>query len=400
MTKLAVDGGSPVRTALFPAWPAFEKEDIDVAAMVLRSGKVNYWTGGEGRLFESEFARRCGVEYAVAVANGTVALELALRALSIGPGDEVITPCRSYVASSSCIAVCGATPVMADIDRESQTVTAESIREVISPFARAVIVVHLAGWPCDMDSIMKLAAERGLKVIEDCAQAQGATYRERPVGSMGHANAFSFCQDKIMTTGGEGGMMTTNDRAVWERAWSYRDHGRDFAAVSTEVHQPGYRWVYSSLGTNWRLTELQSALGRRMLARVEASVGRRREIAARLSEAWANIQALRTPEPTSEVEHAYYRYYAFVRPERLMPDWDRNRVMRAISAEGVPCFSGGCPEIYREKAFETYRPAHRLKVAQELGETSLAFLVHPTMTDPDVNDTITAVKKVMEHASS
>ena len=398
-TTLAVDGGSPVRRSLFPPWPAFDEEDIEAAASVLRSGKVNYWTGEEGRLFEAEFARTCGVEYAVAVANGTVTLELALHALGIGPGDEVITPCRSYVASASCVAVRGATPVMADVDRDSQTITVESIREVISPRTRAVIVVHLAGWPCGMDSIMKLAGERGLKVIEDCAQAQGATYRGRPVGSIGHANAFSFCQDKIMTTGGEGGMMTTNDCAVWERAWSYRDHGRDFAAVSAEDHPPGYRWLYGSLGTNWRLTEMQSAMGRRMLARVGGFVRRRREIAGWLRKAWENIPALRTPVPSSEVEHSYYRFYAFVRPERLIPGWDRDRIMRAITAEGVPCFSGGCPEIYRERAFEAYRPPLRLKVARELGETSLAFLVHPTMADADVSDTITAVQKVMEHAS-
>jgi dTDP-4-amino-4,6-dideoxygalactose transaminase len=365
----------------------------------LRSGKVNYWTGGEGRFFEQEFARACGVNHAVAVANGTVALELALHSLGIGPSDEVITPCRSYVASASCVAVRGATPVMADVDHDSQTITAQSIREVLTARSKAVIAVHLAGWPCDMDPILALAAERGLKVIEDCAQAQGATYHGRPVGSMGHVSAFSFCQDKVMTTGGEGGMMTTDDHAVWERAWSYRDHGRDFAAASSAEHLPGYRWIYHSLGTNWRMTEMQSALGRRGLDRVQAGVRRRKDHALRLSDALAAIPGLRTPLPPEHVGAAYYRFYTFVRPDHLREGWDRDRILTAIEAEGIPCFSGGCPEIYRERAFTSYRPPHRLKVAQELGETSLAFLVHPTLNDGDIDDTIAAIRKVMDQAS-
>ncbi len=399
VNKLAIDGGTPVRSTPFPPWPHFDEDDLAAVASVLRSGKVNYWTGDEGRRFEQEFAKACGVKHAVAVASGTVALELALYALGIGPGDEVITPCRSFVASASCVALRGATPVMADVDRNSQTITADSIREVLTARTTAVIAVHLAGWPCDMGPILALAAERGLKVIEDSAQAQGATYRGRSVGSMGHANAFSFCQDKIMTTGGEGGMMVTNDQSVWERAWSYRDHGRDFAAALSVNHPIGYRRIYHSLGTNWRMTEIQSALGRLGLSRVQARVSRRQENATRLTGALADIPGLRTPVPLAEVGAAYYRFFTFVRPEFLREGWDRDRILTAIEAEGIPCFTGGCPEIYREQAFASYRPPQRLKVAKELGETSLAFLVHPTLEDPDIHDTITAIRKVMEQAS-
>lgn len=399
-SPLAVDGGRPVRTTPFPGWPRFEPGDIEAAAAVLRSGRVNYWTGDEGRRFEQEFAAYTGASHAIVVANGTVALELALYALGIGPGNEVITPCRSYVASASCVAVRGAMPIMADVDRDSQTVTAETIRGLVSSRTKAVIAVHLAGWPCDMDPIMDLAAEYGLKVIEDCAQAHGARYKGRPVGSLGHVGAFSFCQDKIMTTGGEGGMLTTSDDAVCERAWSYRDHGRSLTSVRASEHPPGYRWVYGSLGTNWRLTEVQSALGRRLLARLDVSVERRRTLAARLTNSFGAIPALRTAMPPPHVRHAYYRYYAFVRPERLRLGWDRDRVMTAIEAEGVSCFVGSCPEIYREEAFRGHRPAHRLKVAEELGETGLAFLVHPTLAESDIDDTITAVRKVMNHAST
>ncbi len=400
MTKLAIDGGTPVRSAPFPPWPEFRPEDIESAASVLRSGAVNYWTGTEGRQFEQDFAAACGSKHAVAVSNGTVALELALHALGIGAGAEVIVPCRSFVSSASCVVTRGATPVMADVDRDSQTITAATIYDALTPRTKAIIAVHLAGWPCDMDAIMTLAAQRGLKVIEDCAQAQDAHYKGLPVGCLGHAAAFSFCQDKIMTTGGEGGMMTTDDSAVWQRAWSYRDHGRRLETVERQATSRTYRFVYDTLGTNWRMTEMQSAVGRSVLRRTAASVARRRTIAAQLNGAFSMISALRLTLPSPAIEHSYYRYYMFVRPEQLRAAWSRDRIVEATNAEGIPCFSGSCPEIYREKAFEHYRPPQPFKVAPELGETSLALLVHPTIQDSDVLDMIRAVQKVMTHASA
>jgi len=399
-SKLVIEGGDPVRTTPFPRWPQFDAEEIEAVSAVLRSGMVNYWTGDEGRLFEAEFAAYTGTKHAIAVANGTVALELALFALGIGTGDEVITPSRTFIASASCIAVRGATPVTADVDCESQTITAETVRRAIGPRSKAIIAVHLAGWPCDMDPIMTLAKEYNLAVVEDCAQAHGARYKGRPVGSMGHINAFSFCQDKIMTTGGEGGMITTNDDALWHRAWSYKDHGKSYEAACRRDPQPGFRWLYDSFGTNWRLTEMQSALGRHMLRKLDAYVERRRNLAGKLNHAFAEIPALRTTEPADDVHHSFYKYYVFVRPEGLRSDWDRDRIMAAIEAEGVPCFSGSCSEIYMEKAFDGIRPLRRLPIARELGETSLMFQVHPTLSDPDIQDTIAAVQKVMAHASS
>ena len=397
---LAIDGGAPVRCAPFPAWPVFGPEEIEATVSVLRSGRVNYWTGDQGRLFEHEFAESCEVKHAVAVANGTVALELALRAFGIGPGDDVVTPCRSYVASASCVAVCGAKPVMADVDRDSQTITLDSVRSAITARTKAIIAVHLGGWPCELGPIRQFAAERGVMVIEDCAQAQGARYKGAPVGSVGHAAAFSFCQDKIMTTGGEGGMLVTNDDLAWQRARSYRDHGRRYDDCNAGTNAIGYRWVYDSVGTNWRITEMQSAIGRTGLRRVEANVERRRAIASRLNDAFADVAALRRAIPPEQVDHVYYRYYVFVRREQLRPGWDRDRVLRAILAEGIPCFTGSCPEIYRERGFESTRPARPFSIAPELGETSLAFLVHPTLSDSDIGDTITAVRKVMSHASA
>jgi hypothetical protein len=398
--QLAIDGGESVRKLPFAPWPQFDAEDIEIAANVLRSGKVNYWTGDEGRKFEAEFASQAGGKYAVALANGTVALELALYALGISAGDEVIVPSRTFIASASCAVMRGATPVLADIDAESQNLTAETIRPLLTPRTKAIVAVHLAGWPCEMDAIVKLARDNGVKVIEDCAQAPGATYKGRPVGFLGDVAAFSFCQDKIMTTGGEGGMLTTNDKAIWERAWSFKDHGKSYDLVYVVQHLAGFRWIHESFGTNWRLTEFQSALGRCLLRKLPRELALRRRNAAVLTEGFRSHRALRVTAPPEHIGHAYYKYYAFLRPERLRDGWSRDRVLSAIVAEGIPCFSGSCSEIYLEHAFEGgLRPEHRRKVAYELGETSLMFLVHSTLSERDMQDTCRAVQKVLDIAS-
>ena len=391
----------PVRTTPFAPWPLFEEDEVNAVAEVMRSGQVNYWTGEQGRRFEQEFADYTGCSYAIALANGTVALELALYALGVGAGDEVITTSRTFIASASAAVMRGATPVIADVDPESQNITAETIRAVLTPRTKAIIAVHLAGWPCDMDEIMALAKEHGIKVIEDCAQAHGATYKGRPVGSLGDVAAFSFCQDKIMTTGGEGGLLTTNDEDLWKKAWAFKDHGKSYDAVYNRDHPPGFRWLHESFGTNWRLTEIQSAIGRLQLRKLPSWSGARQRHAATLTERFSAIDALRVTSPPSEIEHAYYKYYAFVRPERLRATWNRDAIMQAISDEGIPCFSGSCSEIYLEKAFveKDLGPARPLPVARELGETSLMFLVHPTLSEQDMHDTCSAVEKVMAHAS-
>jgi dTDP-4-amino-4,6-dideoxygalactose transaminase len=398
--ELAINGGEPIRTECFNPWPHFEADEIEAAIRVLQSGKVNYWTGDEGRQFEKEFAGEAGCQYGVAVANGTVALELALCALGIGPGDEVIVSSRTFIASATCAVMRGAKTVIADVDPDSQNLTAETIRPLLTSRTKAIIAVHLAGWPCDMDPIVELAREQGIKVIEDCAQSHGATYKGRPVGSLGDVAAFSFCQDKIMTTGGEGGMLTTNDETIWNRAWSFKDHGKSYDAVYNRQHPPGFRWLHESFGTNWRLTEMQSAIGRIHLQKLPRFVEARRGNACVLTGCFSKIGGLRVTVPPAEIRHSYYKYYAFVRPDCLRDGWNRDRIMAAISAEGIPCFSGSCSEIYLEKAFPPeMRPPHRLDVARELGETSLMFLVHPTLTEEDMLDTRHAVEKVFEVAT-
>jgi len=378
-------------------WPYYSENQIAAVSEVLRSGKVNYWTGEEARKFEKEFARVCNSRYAVSLANGTVALELALHALDIGPGDEVIVPCRTFVATASSVVRCGARPVFADVDLNSQNITADTIYPVLSPRTKAIITVHLAGWPCDMDSIQELASANNLKIIEDCAQAHGAAYKGRPVGGLGDVAAFSFCQDKIISTGGEGGMLVTNNREVWEKAWSFKDHGKSYAAIYHQEHPPGFRWLHHSMGTNWRMTELQAAIGRLQLGELTQWHMLRKQNAASLTRCFRDLPALRIAEPPTYIEHAYYKYDAFVRPELLREGWDRDRIMAAINALGVPCFTGPCPEVYLEKAFASngLKPPQRLPVARKLGETGLTFLVHPALTDDDIEATCRVVESIL-----
>lgn len=390
------------RLAAPAPWPYYADDEVDAVTAVLRSGKVNYWTGDLCREFERQYASHAGTKHAVAVSNGTVALELALHAFGIGAGDEVITPSRTYIASASCAVMRGAVPVVVDVDPVTQNISPSAIRAAITPRTKAIIAVHLGGWPCDMDEIMAIADEHGLKVIEDCAQAHGATYKGRPVGSLGHAAAFSFCQDKIITTGGEGGMLTTDDTAAWERAWAYKDIGRSYDAVYRREHPPGFRWLTDSFGTNWRLTEMQAAIGLRQLAKLGDWTASRRSHAAALTAALQDMPVLRLTLPTGDIGHAYYRYYSFVRPEKLAEGWSRDRIVAELSKLGVPCFSGSCSEIYLEKAFEGQpgKPRERLPVAKELGETSLMFLVHPTLTPEWMAQATVLIREVLQQATA
>jgi dTDP-4-amino-4,6-dideoxygalactose transaminase len=385
----------------FSPWPSYTAEEAQAVSRVLLSNRVNYWTGPECRYFEQEFAQWVGVAHAVAVVNGTLALELALRALGVGAGDEVVVTPRSFVASATCVLNVGATPVFADVDRDSQNITARTIERVLTPRTRAVICVHLAGMPCDMNPIMSLADAHGLKVVEDCAQAHGARYRGRMVGGLGHIGAWSFCQDKIMTTGGEGGMVTTDDPELSERMWSYKDHGKSWSAVQDKHPPPGYRWLHDSVGSNMRMIEVQAVIGRMQLLRMPAWHARRTQHAERIRDACRTSAALRVPANSTDAQHAYYRCYAFVEPEQLKAGWNRDRIVAEIGNHGVPCFQGACPEIYRENVFVSRGlvPPAPLPIARELGESSIAFLVHPTLTDSEIDKTCDVLRQVMARAS-
>jgi len=381
----------------FEPWPSFTQAEADAVSKVLLSNKVNYWTGQECREFEKEFAQFAGTDYAVAVANGTVALDLALKALGIGQGDDVIVTPRTFLASASSIVTAGANPVFADVELDSQNISRRSIEAVLTPKTKAIICVHLAGWMCDMDPIMQLAEEKGLYVIEDCAQAHGAMYKGKSAGSIGHIGAWSFCQDKIMTTGGEGGMVTTNDEALWKKMWSYKDHGKNFDSVYNTQHPPGFRWLHDSFGTNWRMMEMQAVIGRLQLKQMPEWTAKRLENMHKIQSAFAHSPYFTVAQPSDDYVHAAYKCYVQVNNDALPEGWSRDRIMAEINALGVPCFSGSCSEVYLEKAFEhtPWRPEQRLHNAQALGESSLMFLVHPTLSEQSMQKTVAAIQTVM-----
>ena len=388
----------------FSPWPSFTQQEADAVSQVLLSNKVNYWTGQECRQFEEEFADWAGSKYAIALGNGTLALDAALQALGIGVGDEVIVTPRTFIASISSVVNAGATPIFADVDEATGNITPESIAAVLTDKTKGIVCVHLAGWPCDMDGIMALADRHNLYVIEDCAQAHGARYKGRSVGSIGHIGAWSFCQDKIMTTGGEGGMVTTDDEQLWRKMWAYKDHGKSYAAVYETEQQPGYNWLHESFGTNWRMTEIQGVIGRIQLAHMSDWIAKRRANAQAILEAcakWEEKGYLSVPTLEQDYQflnstHAYYKLYVYVQPNNLAEGWTRDRIIEEINALGVPCYSGSASEVYLEKAFDDtgLRPENRLPIAKQLGETSLMFLVHPTLTTAEIAQTVDAIDRV------
>tara|TARA_B100001105_G_scaffold195721_1_gene159612 strand:- start:181 stop:1356 length:1176 start_codon:yes stop_codon:yes gene_type:complete len=386
----------------FTSWPSFSEEEANAVKNVLLSNKVNYWTGNECREFEKEFAVWSNSEYAIALGNGTLALDSALKALDIGFGNEVIVTSRTYIASVTSIVTAGAIPIFADIDTNSQNITTTSIRSMITKKTKAIICVHLAGWPCEMDEIIELANEFNLYVIEDCAQAHGAKYKSKPVGSIGNIGCWSFCQDKIMTTGGEGGMVTTNDKSLWSKMWSYKDHGKSYKAVYEQKHPDGFQWLNESFGTNWRMTELQGVIGRIQLKRMSNWHSNRISNALKIWNTAKQCKGLRVPSIPDYIEHAAYKCYVFIKLEELKNGWGRDKVKKEINELGVPCYVGVCPEVYLEKAFDNsgFRPKERLANAKELGQSSLMFLVHPTLTKNEIQQTCDAITSVMNLATT
>jgi dTDP-4-amino-4,6-dideoxygalactose transaminase len=384
-------------------WPYYEADEIEAATQTLRSGKVNYWTGELGRQFEVAYAKHVGKQYGIALSNGTVALELALRVLGVKAGDEVIVASRSYVASASCVLLVGATPVFADVDVESGNISAQTIAPLITKKTKAVIPVHVAGWPCDMPAIMALANKHNLMVIEDCAQAHGAYVAGKPVGAWGHGAIFSFCQDKIISTGGEGGMLFLDDETAYKQAWAYKDIGRSYDAVYNQQHSAGFRWLTESAGSNFRMTEFQAAIGLKQLEKLPDWVVRRNINAEAIISTLKNFDFIEIPklEKTSDTRHAYYRLYAKVKAGIIIAGLSgealRNNVISDLEGIGVPCFFGSCSEIYREKLFANFwdKSKARLPNASNWADNGFCFLVHHTITTEQLAQMVINIETVM-----
>ena len=382
------------------SWPQFDAEQINAATRVLASGKVNNWTGQETTAFEQEFAQWCGTAHAIAMANGSLALSAAYLAIGLETGDELITTPRTFIATASSAVLLGARPVFADVDAESGSITAATIAPLITPRTKAISVVHLGGWPADMPAILELARAHGIALIEDCAQAHGARINGQSVGSFGDVAVWSFCQDKILTSAGEGGMVSTHREDLWDAMWAFKDHGKTHKAVFGREHTSGFRWLHERFGSNFRLTELQSAIGRIQLQRLPEWSAARSRNALLLAEALADCSAVRVPLPPAGITHAWYKFSAFVKPESLGDGWSRDRILSEIAAVGYPALSGSCSEIYLERCFQEagLAPAERLPVARELGDTSLMFLVHPTITPEQMAGYAEAVRSVVLRA--
>ena len=381
------------------SWPHFSNDEIKKTEEILRSGKINYWTGNEGRNFEKEFSKYVDVKHSVAVDNGTSALILAAHSLGISKGDEVIMSPRTFVASAFSIMILGAKPIFIDIDKDTQNFDPSLIEAAITPKTKAIMAIHIGGWPCEINAIKEICDLHNLYLIEDCAQAHGAQYYGQSVGSFGDVNAWSFCQDKIMTTAGEGGMVTTNNKSLWEKIWSFKDHGKNYDTVYNKEHPPGFRWLHESCGTNLRMTEIQSAIGRVQLKKLDSWIEKRTHLANIFNTAFENVDGLRLTIPPAHIKHAYYKYYVFTEPNKLQDGKDRDFIMNSLNDLGIPCYSGSCSEIYKEKAFDklfdnNQRPD--LPNARELGETSLMFLVHPTIDDDDIYHIADETKKMLQ----
>jgi dTDP-4-amino-4,6-dideoxygalactose transaminase len=391
---------SPVPDPKLAPWPFYGDDEIAAVTAVLRAGRGNYWAGDEGRAFEREYAAACGVKHGLAVGNGTLALELALYGLDVGFDDEIIVPARTFVATASAVVRWGARPVVVDVDPVSQNMTVVTARAALTPRTRAIIVVHLAGWPVDMEPIMEFAAAHKLAVIEDCAQAHGATDRGRPVGGIGHFGCFSFCQDKIISTGGEGGMVVTNDERAYQRMWSYRDHGKDFTRATAPGPTTGFQFLVDRFGTNWRLTEMQSAMGRLQLAKLPTWVARRRQIAAQVSEALGNLKGVTVPEPPAHAFHSFYKFVFQIDPAVLKAGWTRDRVIAELEARGVPARVGACPDISREAAFAHDGVPSMIPHpgAASIADRTIMLPVHPTLTDGNAAFLATTTQDVVRAA--
>lgn len=385
----------------YAPWPRFDEDEIQAVTDVLKSGKVNYWTGDLTKKFESEYAQYHQRKFGIALSNGTLALELALLGFGIGQGDEVITTPRTFIASSSCIVRVGATPVLADINPHSQCIDVHTIKKCLTPKTKAIVVVHLGGWAADMPSIMAFAKEHDLIVIEDCAQAHGAKIQGRLIGSFGHAAAFSFCQDKIISTGGEGGIVILDDEKAYKKMWAFKDHGKDYDTVYHKSHPPGFRWLHESFGTNWRFTEMQSAIGLLQLKKLDGWVQQRRQVAHAIYDSMKGLPYFHIPMPSSEVYHSYYRFYVFLKLEVLKTGVTRDQIVHEIAAQGVPCFVGSCGQIYLEKAFtqSSFAQKEKLIEAEKLAASSMAFLCHPGLGDDYIKELTKVVTEVLEKYS-
>lgn len=398
MAKLAINGGRPVRKEPFPAWPVFDKEDETALLQVLRSGKWGT-LGPRAEEFQERFARFVGAGYGLSLANGTVSLETALRAMEIGPGDEVIVPPYTFVATASSVLAVGATPVFADIDPENfNCIDPCSLEESITSRTKAVIPVHMAGCPADMDPIMKLAEREGLFVLEDAAQAHGAEYRGNRIGSIGHAASFSFQETKNMAAG-EGGILTTSSTDIWEKCWTVHNTGRIIGGAWYQHEHPG---------SNYRMTEWQAAVLLGQLKRLPEQMKIRERNARLLYSHLEGVSGISLFPLRDDRRYAWH-LFMFRLSSELEERVGKDSFAEALSAEGIPAGTGYV-NLAGQKLFQSPLVRSRLSRAIDYSSLELPSTVQACRLtlwlsqnmllgdEEDIADIAAGIRKVVENA--
>jgi dTDP-4-amino-4,6-dideoxygalactose transaminase len=379
----------------------YSNKQIDSVIKVLKKNKTNYWTGSEGRKFEKEFSNYHNTKYSVTVSNGSIALEIALKALNLKKNTKVIVTPRSFVISASCVVNLGLKPTFADVDNNGN-LSIDGIEKVFDKNVKAIIVVHLNGLPCDLDPILKFVKKKKIYLIEDCSQAHGAVYKNKRVGSFGHISTWSFCQDKIISTGGEGGMISTNNKKLWLKCWSIKDHGKNYKSVFYKKHKTGFKWLHDEIGSNYRLTEMQAAIGRVQLRSLNKLIKKRNLIAKlylhELKDFYTKFNILKKPnflyiKKNTSIKHAYYRLNFFINKNKIK----QTKLIEQLNDNNISCGVGSCPEIYREKVFKKLKSfsQSRLPNAKLLGETSITFPINPFKSIKKIKFEIIVIKKIL-----
>ncbi len=419
-TKLAIEGGAKAVTNKLIGWPNFDEKTIQAVENVLRSGKVNYWTGKKGMEFEQKFAEWQGSRFAISVANGTAALHTAMTVLGIGPGDEVIVPSYTFIASSFSIVQTGAIPRFADVNIDDHCISIESAEKLITPRTRAIMPVHLYGNVCDMDKVMAFAKKHKLFVIEDNAEAFGGVYKGKKTGTIGHIAACSFCQNKTFTTGGEGGMITTDDENLAWLARSFRDHGYDvkerMQLLALEQKLP---YIHNMVGWNYRMTEMQSAIGLCELERIDSwNMPARRRNAKIVMDALRELPQIKyMPIDTPERQNGWFVMAFSLNIEQMR--CNIQEFVKAVCAEGVPCWKVFWPQCHTERAYRDFNSFgksgfpfrskeytdptsiryNEVKVPNAIWHETHTFtcFAYPTFTASDMEQIAEGLRKVITH---
>ena len=377
-------------------WPNFSQDLITKLGGVISSGKINYTTGPYGERFEKKFSKFIGNKYAIAVCNGTAALEVAIKSLKLPKKSEIIVPARSFFASASCIVNTGHIPVFVDVDLLTQNISLSDIKKKISKRTKVIICVHLAGLPCEMYAIKNFARKNNLKIIEDCSQAHGASINNKEVGSFSDVSTWSFCNDKIISTLGEGGIISTNNKKIYKFCKKYINHGTTLKKIQNQE-----KFIYNKdlFGTNLRLTEIQSFAGLEQLKCLKQTQKKRQKIAKDYLKLISKYKKyFFSYYPPKQIRSAWYRFYFFIKPNVRNHKKIRLDIIRDLIIRNLRCFSGSCPEIYLEKSFKKLKnfKIKRLKNCKILGETSLALDVNHTLNFWQHKKDLLQIKTVIE----